>query len=119
MRERIDLGFCYHVNHILYAALPLLDVQLKRLIQLLTLLVVLCCLAPLGFALVILGDLQVLVDVSLVGLENDIRILIHLLVRLCYHKGILTLASQHEELYGFLLRSLLLTVGCNHQGALR
>ena len=50
---------------------------------------------PLGFAFIILSNTEVLVDVTLVDLQNDFGVLVHLLVGLCDYKRIFALAAKH------------------------
>ena len=93
MCQSIKLSFCNHVDHVRNASLSLLDVKFESFCELLGLLVMLGSTAPLRFTLIILSDSQVLIDVSLVNLENDLCIFVHFLVRLGYDKSVLTASS--------------------------
>lgn len=93
MRQCVDLGLRNHVDHVRDARLTLLDVELESLVVLLRFLVVLSCAAPLGLSFVVLGNAEVLIDVTLIDLQDDLRILVHLLVRLSDDESVLAFAS--------------------------
>lgn len=119
MRQRFNLGFGDHVDHVRNVGLPLLNVQLERLVQLFALLVVFGCAAPLRFSLVKLGDLKVFIFVLLVNFEDNLRIFVHFLMRLGNHESVLAFATQDQKLDSFLLTALQFAKVGQHESTLR
>jgi len=74
---------------------------------------------PHGLAFVVLSNTKVLIDVTLVDLQNDLRILVHFLMGLGDNKSVFTLASKYQELNSLLLGALKLTEISDHKSALR
>ena len=118
MGKGFDLGPGDHLDHVRDAGFTLLDVELESLVRLLSSLVVLASAAPLRFTFEELGNSEMLVDVSIVNLEDDLRVFVHLLMRLGNDESILTLAAKNEELDSFLLGSFAFAEVGDHQGAL-
>lgn len=75
--------------------------------------------APLRLTFVELSNLEVLFSVSVVMLENDLGVLVHLLVGLGNNKSVFSLASQDQELNSLFLGTFSLTVLSNFQGTIR
>jgi hypothetical protein len=118
MSECLNLDLGDHFNHIRDHLLAFSDVQLERLIVLLTLIVVLGCAAPLRFTLIVLGDSKMLINILFISLKNNFSILIHHLVRLGNNECLLSFSTKNQKFNCLLLESSCLAILCYHQGTL-
>ena len=115
----VELDSSNHVYHFRDHLLTVRHVQLQGFAVLLSPIVVASCFAPLLLALVVLGDLEVLLSVSIIVLQDYFSVLIHLLMRLGNNKSVIALPAKDQELDCFLLCALSLTVLGDLESALR
>jgi len=118
MSKRIELDLGDHFNHRRNHGFTFGHVQLESLAVLFSPVVMTSGFAPLGFTFVELGNLKVLIDISIVVFQYNLSVLVHLLMRLGNDEGIFTLATQNQELNSFLLGAFSLAELCNLEGAL-
>lgn len=118
MSQWVQLNFGNHVDHLRNHGFSLRHVQLQGLAILLSPVIMNGGSTPLLFTLVVLSNLEVFFSVSIIVLEHDLGVLVHLLMRLGNHEGIVTLASQDQKFDSFLLGALSFTVLSNFQSAL-
>lgn len=78
--ECFNFSLGNHIDHIRNAAFTFLDVELECLVGLFGLLIVFAGTTPSRLSFVVLGNSQMLIDVSLVDLENNLGIFVHFLM---------------------------------------